>query len=402
MIAAAPNKTVRGRLIGRLPETNPGLHTAFTNALHEADCLGKFLRQSGRFPFTARGDINTYAVFAETIATLYGPKGARWPLPTGIATESTCREFFSAPMAARKLVSLHSFYEIRQHFQSTDSRTPFALVTLGQLMPNVDADFVFFAGPVSDLRDPQRHFSLAATDLALLTPNTGTCPTFRTGNDAALARKIYEKVPGLVSEGRHLNPWRVTYRQGLFHSSNDAKFFNGNTYDALVGQGGRLIGNTFHVGADRYLPLYEGKLLHQYDHRFSTYEGATTAQLNSGVLPQPNPEQKARLDYCTRPRYWVLEQEVSARLAAAMRDTEESSSEHSSNATSLQNDRAGRYVIAFRDMTNATSERTAIFCFLPRVGVSDQCGLLLIPERTDPGLSCCLLGNLNALIFDYL
>ena len=38
-----------------------------------------------------------------------------------------------------------------------------------------------------------------------------------------------------------------------------------------------------------YLPLYEGKMVSHYDHRFATYRGATQAQLNKGTLPRFRP-----------------------------------------------------------------------------------------------------------------
>ena len=39
-----------------------------------------------------------------------------------------------------------------------------------------------------------------------------------------------------------------------------------------------------------YLPLYEAKMLSHFDHRFSTYRGATQAQLNVGTLPRLSDE----------------------------------------------------------------------------------------------------------------
>ena len=64
-IAAAPNAATRRRMIAQLPETNPGLHGAYVDALREADGVSRLIRQSGRFPLCGRGDVNTYAVFAE-------------------------------------------------------------------------------------------------------------------------------------------------------------------------------------------------------------------------------------------------------------------------------------------------------------------------------------------------
>ena len=38
--------------------------------------------------------------------------------------------------------------------------------------------------------------------------------------------------------------------------------------------------------SERWLPLYEAKMLSHWDHRYATYEGATQAQLNKGTPPR--------------------------------------------------------------------------------------------------------------------
>ncbi|MEI2616883.1 MAG: hypothetical protein V9F06_04445 [Thermomicrobiales bacterium] len=62
------------------------------------------------------------------------------------------------------------------------------------------ADFVFFALATEDLRDDWRRFTLSAADIALLNPNTRTCPIFRSKRDAELTKSIYRRVPVLIEE----------------------------------------------------------------------------------------------------------------------------------------------------------------------------------------------------------
>jgi len=82
----------------------------------------------------------------------------------------------------------------------------------------------------------------------------------------------------------------------------------------LVGKGFRLHGNIY-VGRDeRYLPLYEAKMLHQFDHRFSTYEGATGQEMNAGRLPQTSPQQKRDPSFVVQPRYWLREDMVESAI----------------------------------------------------------------------------------------
>lgn len=105
-IAAAPNKAARERLIRALaqaPEGSKGraLHAAFLAAKREAEAVSAFARtpgeEGGRFPLTGRGDINTYALFAELFSRLAAPGGrAGVIVPTGIATDATTAPFFAA------------------------------------------------------------------------------------------------------------------------------------------------------------------------------------------------------------------------------------------------------------------------------------------------------------------
>src|SRR5437762_11919126 len=60
--------------------------------------------------------------------------------------------------------------------------------------------------------------------------------------------------------------------------------------------------------------LYEAKLFHQFDHRYSTYAGASQEQLNENVLPRMSSECKADPTSSILPRYWVDQTDVDARV----------------------------------------------------------------------------------------
>jgi hypothetical protein len=59
---------------------------------------------------------------------------------------------------------------------------------------------------------------------------------------------------------------------------------------------------------ERYVPLYEAKMIHQFDHRWATYHGAESRDATLA--------EKAELRFEPTPRYWVPEREVANRLAA--------------------------------------------------------------------------------------
>lgn len=69
-------------------------------------------------------------------------------------------------------------------------------------------------------------------------------------------------------------------------------------------------------------------------------------------------------------------------------------------AEELINSRTPRWLICFRDITNATNERTAIFSVLPQVGVGNKAPLTLISGH-DAQIQTCYLSNLSSFVFDY-
>lgn len=326
-ISRAPNKAAREYLIRELLQRNPDLWREYRTALHDADALSEFLREGGRFPLTARGDINTYSVFAELGRSVIGARGrAGMVLPTGIAADDTNKRFFGDLVERGALASLFDFENREGIFPAVDSRYKFSLLTMRAAPDNAAMEFAFFATRVEHLRDSRRRFTLRPEDFRLLNPNTRTCPIFRTRQDAALTKAIYERVPVMVDEARDENPWGISFLR-MFDMSNDSGLFR--TRDQLQQDGFHLVGNRFvrpsagprspspPVGEGRgeggvYLPLYEAKMIWQFDHRSGTYEGVTSRQ--STQLPDPMTCQYADPAFLPQPWYWVPKSEVDARL----------------------------------------------------------------------------------------
>ena len=76
------NKAARERLIKALEKAAPDsadarLLAEFQFAKRAAEAASEFARNSGRFPLTGAGDVNTYALFAEHFARLGTPRALR-------------------------------------------------------------------------------------------------------------------------------------------------------------------------------------------------------------------------------------------------------------------------------------------------------------------------------------
>ena len=482
-VAAAKNKAERGQRIQWLAEgmlarhlypellhsehegqLEQFLHDEFITEKRTAEAASLYAHlnadEGGRYPLTGVGDVNTYALFAETISQIVAKDGrAGFIVPTGIATDDSTKVYFESISRSSRLVSLFGFWEIRRLFPGTDSRDPFCLITLGN---SSHTDFVFQAFGVEHLCDPNRRFSLTPDDFSLLNPNTRTCPVFRSNADAEMTKKIYSRVPVLIREAQNkepeCNPWNVRLST-MFHMSNDSHLFA--DYD-----GGE------------HLPLYEAKMIHQFDHRWASYDLTKDSkeEVNDVMLAnKQNPE------FVVRPRYWVKDRAVLERIARVPRAVAQAyasedgrwllsafanwveasrgdelliESFHQSRnsliklagdhfaalpldpkewrdlktkvdsttvplldkselqilkdsediwqaADRLMDGRSPRWLLGFRGIARANDERTMISTITMRIAAGNSLPILLFRNFVNPKLVACLAANLNSLVMDF-
>jgi len=324
-IAEAPNTDARKRLIQRLKskEALPAeraLYREFEAAQREAKAASQFARTSGRFPLTGAGDPNTYALFAETFLHLLNPRGrVGMIVPTGIATGDKTSAFFKHIVTQQRLVSLFDF-ENQSIFPRVHKSYKFCLLTLsGKDKPVPEAEFAFFLNRAEQLKETERRFTQSTKDLSLFNPNTRTCSTFRTPRDMKITSKMYQQAGVFWKEADDStledNPWGVTF-QRMFDMSKDSDLFRSRV--ELLDEGWELEGNMFVRDGERYMPLYEAKLFHQYDHRFATFDGVSEEDIKKGKARLMTAEEKSDPRKVVIPRYWIREHEVMKRLDKAI------------------------------------------------------------------------------------
>ncbi|MCY1287644.1 hypothetical protein D9M70_366430 [compost metagenome] len=286
------------------------LYDAFITARRGAEAASLFAHDGRRYPLTGVGDVNTYALFAETFLQATSQQGrAGFIVPTGIATDDSTKAYFGHIASSGKLASLYDFENSEAIFPAVHRSYKFSLLTLGMAS---EAEFVCFATQVPQVNDPRRRFRLAPSEIALINPNTRTCPVFRSERDAELTKKLYRATSVLIREAQfgpegepleaEANPWGIRF-QSMLHMSNDSGLFLDQPHSEAST-----------ANALRSLPLYEAKMIHQFDHRWATYVDAPD---KPGGLETADvsPTQKTDPAYTVRPRYWVPEREVLARIA---------------------------------------------------------------------------------------
>ncbi|WP_202528483.1 DNA methyltransferase, partial [Streptomyces sp. SID486] len=398
-IARARNAAARKRAIAGLRQDPDGrlLLAEFEAAKRRSEGESHFLRTSGRYPLTGRGDINTYAVFAETGRTLTGPRGRTGIIvPTGIATDATTRFFFKDLVTHGRLAALYDFENEDRIFPGVHNQLRFCLLTLrGTGDPDEPAQLVFKVRRAAQIAG--RRYRLTADDILRMNPNTGTCPVFGSRRDAEITLGIHRRVPVLVDESRpDGNPWEVTFLR-MFDMANDSAVFRpdaqrGETLENLREEGWNPKGNVLVRGEERLLPLYEAKMLHHYDHRFSTYEGATDQQLNKGTLPRLTDERHQDAGACPVPRYWVPEGDVATgEFGRRGREVRAAGVRSRLAARGWRRD----WVLGWRDITNQSNERTMICAVAPAHGFGHKFMLAL----TDG--AALLAGVWSSFVLDY-
>jgi hypothetical protein len=377
-IASAVNAADRRKMIAKIEASNPALWQRYLAAQDAAEkTLAHVRSDAANFPLTGRGDVNTYMLFAELARQLVSPTGRVGLLvPSGIATDATTRHFFSDLMESKSLTALYDFENKRGWFEDVHRAFKFSVLLMnGLATPHEHAKFVFFAHEIRDLSDKQREISLSPKDLKLLNPNTRTCPIFRSKRDAELTKQIYRRVPVLVDVNRNDggNPWGVRFAT-MFHQTNDAERFV--TGETLSSDGYVLDGNRWKKGDQIFVPLYEAKMVPAYDHRAAGVRIEADNWMRQGQTEDTVSVEHQNPEFVVQPRYWVADAALSP---------------------SIDN---RRWLLAYKDVTSATNQRTMIAAFIPQAGVANSAPLLLTdkPVRRES----CLLANLNSLAFDFV
>ena len=371
-IAAETNSAKRKRLIARLADEDPQVLAEFLNEIRSTEGEVLLLKGSGRYPLCGRGDINTFAVFTELARDSVNPKGMSGLIvPSKIATSDTTKDFFADIVTTDALVNLFEFNN-RGFFADVAGAqgNRFCLLTMSGSARKSDApEFIFGADRVEDLADGSRRFSLDSSDLALLSPNTGTCPVFRSSRDAELTKSIYHRLGVIVNKGSHeADPWGLEDRiRRLFDMGNPA-----------VAR--ECVEVEPDITPNDYLPMYEAKMMHQFTNRFGDYRLRRASVEGRGVRQLPSPSLMQLMDpnYEPAPRYWAQRDDVISRLHP-FSDAE--------------------WILGWRDITSAIDERTVIAAVLPVVATDFT--LRVGFTKLEATHAAFLLAALNSFVFDY-
>lgn len=385
-IARAARAADRKRMIGELERSGDPLWGEYLAAAELAETATRVARECGEYPLLSGGDINLYSLFVERAASLIHASGMVGLLtPSGIAADKGASEFFHGISGTGRLASLYDFENKKVFFPDIHASFKFCTLVFGGTRKTFSRTHcAFYLHSTNELSQAERILELRPDDFLSVNPNTGAAPIFRSKRDAEIATAIYRRQPVLVDrrpEEKKLPPekvWPVRYAT-VFHMTNDSALFKRR--DELEKEGWYPIeGNRFKKGETLAAPLYVGRMIHLFDHRFASVEVNAKNLHNpalSGVLAS---QIKADPETYPEPQYWVSKNDVPER---ERRD----------------------WALGFRDIARATDGRTVIAAIVPTVTAGNKLPLVLPDDSSDPQYGMwgsLLLANFASLAFDFV
>jgi hypothetical protein len=376
-IAAARSKD-RQKLIDALEfEDRP-----LWNSWHIANRIGHgqshLVKSSGKYIYSGKGNVNTFALFAE-LATdginLQGRVG--FILPSGVITEASNEALFRSWLENRRIVSGIDFENSLGIFPDVHRSFRFCVLTLcGNGAGPERPAFRFFLTRMDEANDPDELLLLGKSELELLNPSSLTCPPIRSKKDAELLLMGHRKFGIFVAKvSNHSNPWSADSRQ-MLNSSHDSGSFVEITDERLK-----------EMDSAGFLPheseplqrLYDGKMVDQFDHRLASTGHNPLTQFRTTSSERTQSAEYALADFLVTPQYWVPTSKVLPLVP-----------EYCANR---------RWWLAFRAVTASTNWRTLIATVLPMCGQVHSLPALYSPVSAQ--LNASLIACLNSFILDY-
>ena len=379
-IAMAVRKADRKRMVADLERDNDPLAAEFRVASQRTTSALCMARKGGDYPLLAQGDINLYALFVERAMTLIKPGGMVGLLtPIGIATDKTSSKFFSLLAKEQRVKCFYAFENCRGWLfpDIHHEEQPSVIVFNRDAGAFARFDFCARIRSWEQFDDPQRRFLVDSKAVVRVNPNTGTAPLFRNRRDADLVTQIYERLPVLVdrSSDHEASTWPVKYKC-MFHMSNDSEIFRMRGELEEKEGAWPIRGNRYDSSSGEWVPLYEGKSIQLFNHRYANVRVNEANTSGQGKAEPLSSEELRDPSAVPEPRFWV-------------------------NHSSIPN-LGLRWVIGFNDICNTNNARTLIVALVPPVAFGNKLPFFMLSDPADTAPIELLAANLGSIICDYV
>ncbi len=285
----------------------------------------------------AGSDINIYKLFTEQCFNLLRPGGeCGIVIPSGIYTDLGTKQLRQMFFDQTQVTGLFCFENRKMIFENVDSRFKFVVLTFGKSGQTASFPAAFMRHDVAELQGfPQQGaIDMSVELIRRLSPDSLSVMEFKNEMDVTIAQKM-SAFPMLGEKME--DKWNLVLGNE-FHMTGDSRLFRTSPDNGC-------------------LPLYEGKMIWQFDHRFG------------------------------EPRYWVDEKDGRKAIVGRSVDDAE--------LLGYQ-----QYRMGHRSVASSTNERTMIAAILPvNVFFGHSINAQRAPMRGDDMLFVTSL--LNSFIVDY-
>jgi len=346
------NKKSREEWISELSVNNEKLYDYYLTAKTSYDKSKKAIKNNVTFKCSSYGELNTYALFTELSEKLVNLSGSVGLLvKTGLLSTSVNRFLFNDLVNRKRLSIVADFINKKKIFQ-IDGRERFCFLINAA---NEKSSFSY-AGLLEEPKDilENKFWEFPYQALKELNPETGMLPTIKNPSELSFLRKIYSK------------------------SSTFGDVFESANY-------GRLVHYTSHASyivksySEDCLPIYEGKFIHQFDGKFSTYQGVEESLIYSGKASARLLSNVEKIDCNLVPQ---------SRFFIYKDKWEKITKNYTKN-----------FSLMWRSMSSASNTRTCLATILPHSPASQSIQFLQLESESELALALAIM---NSTVFDYL
>jgi hypothetical protein len=357
-ISGIAKSTQRTKAIFQLQQTNPILFNEYLTALAKTNKAINFFKNSKVYKYGNEGLLNTYPLFTELVVNFISEKGkAGLVIPSGFFGDDTISPLFRFCVKNDFVDTIFDFENSKKIFPSVHRQTRFSLVTFGKknkLNKGFEAKF-YLTDPldVGSKAFELLHFDYAT--LKKLNPNNLVCPSFKSQFEYDLNKKIFKYA--VLKDEEDLNNEVEVHRMINMSSDSD------------------LLMNDYFEGS---LPLYESKLIWQYDHRYSTFENVSNEDKNKGNAADVSLNKKQAPEFKLIPRYFCNE-----------------------NVSKEKNEKWNwgySWYLVYRVISASTNERTSVASIIPASVVSYSSYIIFINDVSE---SIFQMSLMNTFVFDF-
>lgn len=340
--------------IHRLWKNQRAKHTCYSDSAHPYRNLGS-------------ADLNTYKMFLEIGHMLLCNGGHLGMIvPSGIYTDQGSTELRKLFLERCQWAWLFGF-ENKKGIFNIHKSSKFCPIVIVKRGKTSEIKTAFMRHDLADWETPEKYIMLYKYDQAgRFSPNTKSLLEIRSQRDLEILEKIYKNsvLLGDTSE----KSWKIQYDRE-FDMTNDSKLFSTITKRLEQGYKPDLYGRWIGLNSDITLPLYEGRMIGQFD--FSK-KGWVSGKGRSAVWRDiPFEDKKIEPQYLMNKSVYYKSKSTHDLKVAYMR------------------------------ISSATNSRSMISCCVWDYPCEVNASLLL-PKDESVASRLILVANLNSFVFDFV